>query len=311
MLRIERLLGRIKTRTAQRFSSEAARFRLAVASGFVIVAVGVLIVGFGARSGIADTIWGLDLFGGQSSFFGQSTEPQQPQQQSYGAFQPRHRHVARRRAGETTLAFTSGTRHADTDHDDAMQLGRQSMCVRLCDGFSFPIGAYHGEQDKTAHEATCHSECPGAETALYVMPSGGETMDEAVRVDTGQTYSALPDAFHYTTVLSETCSCHAKSGSRIKSLLHDFTLRRGDAVMTGIGFKVFHGGAHYPFNRNDFIALSRSRDVHERDRANLNGIERASLINPTINLADTAIQPKPTARSASKTIAKPQRQASR
>ena len=183
------------------------------------------------------------------------------------------------------------------------------MCVRLCDGFTFPVGAYHGEGDRPAHEATCQSQCPGARTALYVMPIGSDTVGEAVRVATGQSYSALPDAFHYTAVLSDACSCHPQSGSRIKSLLHDFTLRRGDSVMTGHGLQVFHGGDHYPFTRKDFMALARSPDVHAGDRQLLHAIERASLGRSSIvaEIAPTSLN-----RDAAGELATPlERQASR
>ena len=247
-----------------RFADEPARFRTAVASGFVVVAVGALVLGEN-RSGSADPFF--DLFNG--SLFGQAAAPQPL------AATPRRRIAARRHVRPTHVAQATPTpRHAP------MALARRSMCVRLCDGFAFPVGAYHGEQDRVPHEAACQSQCPGARTALYVTPVGADAMREAVSVSTGQAYSELPDAFHYTNVLSDACSCHPPSGNRIMSLLRDFTLRRGDAVMTASGVQVFHGGARYPYSRRDFVALARSPDVRPADRHTFHAIERASSARP-------------------------------
>ena len=249
-----------------RFADGSARFRTAVASGFVVAAVGALVLG-GDRSGFADPFF--DLFNG--SLFGQAAAPQPL------AATPRRRIAMRRHVRPTHVARAAA---APMPRRAPMVLARQSMCVRLCDGFAFPVGAYHGEQDRAPHEAACQSQCPGARTALYVTPVGTDAMREAVSVGTGRTYSELPDAFHYTSVLSDACSCHPPSGNRIASLLRDFTLRRGDAVMTARGVQVFHGGTHYPYSRRDFVALARSPDVRPADRHTFHAIERASAARP-------------------------------
>ena len=282
---------RVSTLMARLRPTAESRFRLAVSMGFVIAAIGALSLSFGERPGHAQSAWGTmpDFFGG---LFGQQQQASQP---AYGASpqtspyrqQVRHRVRAHRHDGETARAIRFDSRRSGTD-DGPTHLGRVSMCVRLCDGFAFPVGDYHGSEDNASHEATCRSECPGAQTALYVLPSGAASLDEASNVRSGDAYSELPDAFHYTTVLSDACSCHAKSGGRIASLLHDFTLRRGDAVMTKHGFQVFHGGASFPYKRKDFVALAKSPDIRKANRPAYRAIERASLILPrTVAEADT------------------------
>ena len=96
-------------------------------------------------------------------------------------------------------------------------------------------------------------------------------------------------------MINEACSCHPAAGGTIKSLLRDFTLRRGDAVMTARGVRVFHGGAHYPFRRQDFVALNHSPDISKDARSTFKAIERASLIGNGPVLAST--QPAPAAVS--------------
>ena len=273
-------------------ATPAGRFRCAVTTGFALTLVGVVSLGTGG-SGIAD-----DLFGGLGGLFSGMSATPQYSQPGYGGYaqQPRARRprTARRRANETKSAVRfASTRHRGENAAGPVRLGRLSMCVRLCDGFAFPVGAYHGEEDRGAHEATCQSECPGARTSLYVLPNGTEALGEAVEVKSGRTYSQMPAAFHYTTFLEESCSCHPRGGNRVASLLHDFTLRRGDAVMTGGGVKVFHGGGHFPYRQGDFVALSKSSDVHDRARAMFHAIDRASRSAPAslVQVAPSQVAP--------------------
>ena len=271
-----------------------SRFKLAVSLGFVIVASGSLMLGVG-QSGFADS-----LFGAMPDFFGASIWGQHQTQVAVAPSQSARRTLYHR--------ATRGSRHAanrpvavrlPNKAGAPLPLGRQSMCVRLCDGFAFPVGAYHGGEDNASHEATCRSECPGARTALYVTPAGSDVLSTAADVRTGASYSDLPDAFHYTSVLSDACSCHAKSGGRIASLLRDFTLRRGDAVMTRHGFQVFHGGSSFPYKRKDFVALSKSPDIRDSSRAAFRAIERASL-SGTTTVADGQERPNRSERQASR-----------
>ncbi len=250
---------------ARRFGSSDARFRSAVTLGFLLVAAGALAGGPGAL--VADqNFWPSGLFG----------RPRQAAERSY--------HF-------DTIAAPRPVRHSAHRHlwvaphlaatRPPLPLGRQSVCVRTCDGYAFPLGTYHGDGDRTPHEAACRAACPDAKMALYVLPGGADRIGEAVSVGSGRPYSALPDAFHYTTVLDDACTCHRpERGSRTLSLLRDLTLRRGDAVMTARGFRVFHGAARFPYRRTDFVTLSRSRDVARANRPTFSALERESLRAP-------------------------------
>ena len=293
-----RLPRRILRGWSRRFASKDQRFAVAVTLGFAVTTIGVMILGLDPRGGNADGFLE-SLFGG-SSLLGR----QSPYAMA-GYASPAPRRVARRIGVERVRSLNDVGRHrahrrpkADDGEQDAVTIDHvglsnnaQSVCVRACDGFAFPVGAYHGASDLAAHEATCHSECPGAATSLYVLPANADTIADAISVRTGQNYSKLPDAFHYTTVLNEACSCHPSAGGPIKSLLHDFTLRRGDAVMTARGFKVFHGGAHYPFRRQDFVTLNQSRDIRNGARPTYKAIERASLIGTAPVTASYSAKP--------------------
>jgi hypothetical protein len=270
----------LNNRIRRRLTTQASRFRFAVSTGFIIAAAGVLVVGADTRFSRAD---GLFSFLG---FLGRG-----------GEVSPVY-HKAEVEPGvqdDTPFRIRAGLRGSNAVRGVRFRVERKpvpparlSMCVRLCDGFAFPVGDYRGAGDRAAHEATCQSECPGAATALFVMPRGSDSIADARQVGSGRSYSAVSDAFHYTTYLDETCSCHPAGGNRIKSLLRDFTLRRGDAVMTAEGMRVFHGGVRYPYTRKDFVALAKSQDLRKGDRASLRAIERASLVLPTTVVAASA-----------------------
>ena len=254
---------------ARRFGTKEARFRCAVALGFLVVAVGSLAGAPGARRLVADeSLWPFaSLFGRVAQPAERSTDvafvPLRRRSLQHGA----HRHLWR---SPRVAALPA-----------PVPLGRQSVCVRTCDGYAFPVGAYHGDGDRASHESACQAACPDAKTALYVLPGGTDHLAEAVNVATGRLYSALPDAYHYTTVLDDACTCHRPGrASRTLSVLRDLTLRRGDAVMTARGFRVFHGAARFPYRRTDFLALSRSRDVAKANRPTFSALEKESLKAP-------------------------------
>ena len=155
-------------------------------------------------------------------------------------------------------------------------LSRRSVCVRLCDGFFFPIGDLPNDGDISGHEALCTGLCPGAPARLYVVPSGSDRIEDAVGVQSRKPYTALPVAFRHAAKTDRTCSCHPQVEASSISLLKDFTLRRGDGVMTNAGIKIFHGAQHWPYKRNDFLSLAATGDLSNNERGALAAIERAA-----------------------------------
>ena len=93
----------------------------------------------------------------------------------------------------------------------------RTICVRLGDGYYFPISFEttpdHFQQDA----ATCHRECPAAEVKLYTYHNPGETVSQAVSPD-GQFYSELPSAFSYRKKLSG-YSCRRPGQSWYEALI--------------------------------------------------------------------------------------------
>lgn len=155
-------------------------------------------------------------------------------------------------------------------------LGRRSICVRLCDGFFFPVGDLRDENDIAGHEAACASQCPGAPTKLYMEPGGTDKIDDAYSARGHKPYSALPVAYRHASATGDFCSCHAATAQPALAILRDFTLRKGDSVATPLGIKVFRGAQHWPYKRNDFVGLNQAKELNEQERGTLTALERAA-----------------------------------
>ena len=148
--------------------------------------------------------------------------------------------------------------------------GRQPVCVRLCDGFFFPLtGQPANPTDETA---SCTSLCPDAPTQVYYENSS-QKIEDAIS-GTGQPYSALPVSLRYRDVANNTCTCHRDPVSYAP--LRDATLRHGDAIMTPAGFLVFQGAAGAAHSARDFTALS-SAALPAFERGALSNLEKASV----------------------------------
>ncbi len=82
----------------------------------------------------------------------------------------------------------------------------RTVCVRLCDGYYFPVSfstlPSHFEQDAEA----CTSKC-AAPAELYFYQNPGAGMDQSVSFRTQEPYTSLKTAFRYRKELVKGCSC--------------------------------------------------------------------------------------------------------
>ncbi|WP_421871340.1 DUF2865 domain-containing protein [Nitratireductor rhodophyticola] len=85
----------------------------------------------------------------------------------------------------------------------------QTMCVRTCDGYYFPISFSVAKDKFTRDVETCEARCPGAEVALYAHNVLTEEAEDMVSVADGVPYRELPTAFSYrrTGLPGTTCRC--------------------------------------------------------------------------------------------------------
>ena len=114
---------------------------------------------------------------------------------------------------------------------------------------------------------------------MYTNAAGPAGLTRAIAARGGQPYSSLPTASAFTRSVSGTCACGvtARRGNDLLAVLHDMTLRRGDAVMTEAGFRIFAGNPAAAHTTRDFPPLARAPDVSSAVRGTLRGLEIASL----------------------------------
>ncbi len=84
----------------------------------------------------------------------------------------------------------------------------RTLCVRLCDGYYFPVSfstlPTHFDRDADA----CQQRC-AAPTELYYHQNPGGSVDQMVSRRTQQPYSTLRSAFRYRKEFVTGCSCKA------------------------------------------------------------------------------------------------------
>ncbi len=77
--------------------------------------------------------------------------------------------------------------------------------------------------------------CPAQQVELYSYRNPGEEVNQAVSVNGGAPYSALPNAFRYRTSMDKACSCRKPGESwadALKTTGADTTVAPGDVVVT-------------------------------------------------------------------------------
>ncbi|WP_052341016.1 DUF2865 domain-containing protein [Salinarimonas rosea] len=129
----------------------------------------------------------------------------------------------------------------------------RTVCVRMCDGYSFPVGDLASQRDLPLHDLACNAGCPGAPTKLFVLAPGEDDIASARAAD-GMRYADVPMAGAYRTSTDDTCSCQGPN-RRVAERLDirlDMTLRQGDIIVTNEGPLVFRGRDGRPTGLADF-----------------------------------------------------------
>lgn len=162
-----------------------------------------------------------------------------------------------------TVRPSGRAREADRDYydDDDRVSGRsggrgnRTVCVRICDGFYFPVSVGGGDGRET-----CRELCPGTAMDVYRQPGGDDNMADAMS-SSGRRYGQLPTAFLYRKQLKAGCTCQRRPLAASAALRRDDTLRQGDVVMTERGVHIFLGGSRFPYRDADFVPLAKARGL--------------------------------------------------
>lgn len=95
----------------------------------------------------------------------------------------------------------------------------RTVCVRLCDGYYWPVSSV-ATRGRLYHDAgTCRSSC-GTEARLFYLPRGSD--DVAHMTDlTGRVYGRLPEAFLYRKEMVGGCTCKPEPWSAAELARHE------------------------------------------------------------------------------------------
>jgi hypothetical protein len=109
--------------------------------------------------------------------------------------------------------------------------GYRTVCVRMCDGYYYPVSYSAGPNKFPEDEKTCQASCPAAEAQLFTHRNPGEDINQAVS-QSGQLYTAIPNAFKYRTSFDNACTCKGSGASQAMRPGQDPTMQAGDVVVT-------------------------------------------------------------------------------
>jgi hypothetical protein len=123
-------------------------------------------------------------------------EPPQTERSAAIAFAGRHRKPSRDDDDDDDEPFAEGDERPATF---------RTVCVRLCDGYFFPISFAVGA-DRLEHDArVCEGRC-GTQGRLFVHPNPGGSTDDLHDLS-GRPYRQLRTAFLYRKEYIASCSC--------------------------------------------------------------------------------------------------------
>ncbi len=154
-------------------------------------------------------------------------------------------------------------RSPDRPRERAESGPASAYCVRMSDGFYFPVQAHAGVSAAQA----CHAFCPASRTRLY----SGAGIDHAVASD-GSRYADLDTALLYRKqlVAGSTCNGRDRFGLAHVDVNTDPTLRPGDIVATRNGLVAFTGMKN---KVADFAPLGSDRAILKSTREKLAGVK--------------------------------------
>lgn len=88
--------------------------------------------------------------------------------------------------------------------DDTPRLGgRKTACVRMCDGYNFPLAT----SGNASADDMCQALCPGAETRAFSMPASDDGLLRAVTVSGSTPYTSIAGAFRFQKNIDPSCYC--------------------------------------------------------------------------------------------------------
>jgi hypothetical protein len=154
------------------------------------------------------------------------------------------------------------------------------FCVRICDGYFFPLI----KSTQATRQQSCELACPSAPMEIF---DGGSI--ESARNARGQRYASLPVAFAFRDRANGGCTCNDPQSSQAffeRTARNDPTLQSGDILVEDSGAFVYRGEKLVPLSDASFM----SSVLRDRLRAML---RRTGGVRPAATAAPVAAPATP------------------
>lgn len=183
--------------------------------------------------------------------------------------------------------------------------GSRAVCVRLADGYFFPLGG--PASGRGSAQELCQAQCPASPTELFFMASAGN-IAQAVSAN-GRPYSDLPGAQQYERALNPAISCRPYGESWAQALQPaEFLLdrRKSDIIVTAEKAEELSRpkvtASQQKTNERQAAATARAAaqaaqaaanaKVDEDDDAAVNAASNDPSVVPTASAASSGIGPQ-------------------
>jgi len=116
--------------------------------------------------------------------------------------------------------FQEPERRAQERQSRSLRGGFRTICVRLCDGYYFPISHGVSARRFDRDSQTCQSRCPSSDVRLFYAPTTSTSLEDARDLG-GNAYERLKNAFVYRKRQIQECSCRPAPWSDVERARHE------------------------------------------------------------------------------------------
>lgn len=183
----------------------------------------------------------------------------------------------------------------DSEGDNGSKHGGtyRTLCVRMCDGYYWPISHATTRPRFYKDASACRASC-GQEAQLFYHPTGGDQSD---MVDiTGRAYAHLPTAFKYRKTLVAGCKCRPEPWA-VSEIERHQGYAAADAADTETA-KAAAPAAQAEAKGGAPAPAAGGGGAASPDAGGAAGVVAAALPPPRPRLARTEARPRPTAQAS-------------
>lgn len=124
----------------------------------------------------------------------------------------------RTRPASSSLDGLFGPSEYDTPQPHVRDTTYRTLCVRMCDGFYFPISTATSSANFARDADKCSASC-GGDARLFYHPSSGADIENMLDM-TGRAYGSYPIAFKYRKKLVQGCQCRPQPWTEAELARH-------------------------------------------------------------------------------------------